>query len=355
LIESVKLREVSSLPLTTLLSQALVAFTIEFDNEFEHRMPHRSAASKRRGERPRGPWLVSQVMWANVLKYLADQGTPIAELHARARTTKDSLSGLTRWGYITVTDDVMTPTGWTKKARKIWAPLAGEIEQRWLARFGAATVGRLRAALENLAGRLDLDLPDYLPITSPTQNGKLEMFPPLQAAPDVAGLDLSVLLSRALLTYTLDFERGSAISLPVCANTLRVLGAEPTLLRDLPRLSGVSREGQNMATGFLARIGCAAIEPASSGGRGKAIRLTEKGLQAKANYRRQLAATDRAMSERFGADIIDPVRAALESIVGGPILQHLQAYPDGWRAARPVELLPHHPLVLHRGGYPDGS
>lgn len=31
-----------SLPLPALLSQAFVAFTIECDNEFEHRMPHRT-------------------------------------------------------------------------------------------------------------------------------------------------------------------------------------------------------------------------------------------------------------------------------------------------------------------------
>jgi len=31
------------LPLTALLSQALAAFIIEFDNQFEHRMPHRTA------------------------------------------------------------------------------------------------------------------------------------------------------------------------------------------------------------------------------------------------------------------------------------------------------------------------
>jgi len=29
--------------LSTWLSQTLVAFTIEFDNEFEHRMPHRTS------------------------------------------------------------------------------------------------------------------------------------------------------------------------------------------------------------------------------------------------------------------------------------------------------------------------
>jgi hypothetical protein len=42
------------LPLPALLSQALVAFAIEFDNEFEHRMPHRTVTSGRAGT-PAGP------------------------------------------------------------------------------------------------------------------------------------------------------------------------------------------------------------------------------------------------------------------------------------------------------------
>ena len=37
----------SRLPLSALLSQVLVAFTIEFDNEFEHQMPTRCATSVR--------------------------------------------------------------------------------------------------------------------------------------------------------------------------------------------------------------------------------------------------------------------------------------------------------------------
>ncbi|HEU5416629.1 MAG TPA: hypothetical protein VFV41_02975 [Streptosporangiaceae bacterium] len=35
-------------PLPTPLSQVLVAFTIEADNEFERRMPHRTAWARRR-------------------------------------------------------------------------------------------------------------------------------------------------------------------------------------------------------------------------------------------------------------------------------------------------------------------
>ncbi len=53
---------------------------------------------------------------------------------------------------------------------------------------------------------------------------------------------------------------------------------------------------------------------------------------------------------------------------GGPSLAlGLQPYPDGWRSrppylaqtkaflADPAGALPRHPMVLHRGGYPDGS
>jgi hypothetical protein len=64
------------LPLPTLLSQALVAFTIEFDNEAEHRIVHwTTRADAKRPRRPKGAtWLVSQAMWVNVLQYLDDSG-----------------------------------------------------------------------------------------------------------------------------------------------------------------------------------------------------------------------------------------------------------------------------------------
>ncbi|HEY7176300.1 MAG TPA: hypothetical protein VH442_15400, partial [Micromonosporaceae bacterium] len=63
----------SRVPLPTLLSQALIAFTIEFDNEFEYRMPHRTA------DRPggRGPWLTSMAMWSNFIRLVPDEGIPL--------------------------------------------------------------------------------------------------------------------------------------------------------------------------------------------------------------------------------------------------------------------------------------
>jgi hypothetical protein len=49
------------LPLPTLLSHALVAFTIEFDNESERQMGHR-ATRHGSADSLHAPWLVSLVM-----------------------------------------------------------------------------------------------------------------------------------------------------------------------------------------------------------------------------------------------------------------------------------------------------
>jgi hypothetical protein len=74
-------------PLSVLLSHALVAFTIEFDNEFERQMPHHTNATPR-SEARHTPWLVSQVMWSNVMQFVTPAGIAIGDLHAMARTTK---------------------------------------------------------------------------------------------------------------------------------------------------------------------------------------------------------------------------------------------------------------------------
>ena len=56
------------------------------------------------------------------------------------------------------------------------------------------------------------------------------------------------------------------------------------------------------------------------------------------------------------------LREALEPLTAAsdgehpPLFGGLEPYPDNWRAAvRPPVTLPHYSMVLHRGGYPDGS
>ena len=61
----------AGLSLSTLLSQAPIAFAIEFDNEFEHRMPHRTT---NHGGTLYAPWLVSLAMWSNCMQFTGEEG-----------------------------------------------------------------------------------------------------------------------------------------------------------------------------------------------------------------------------------------------------------------------------------------
>jgi hypothetical protein len=72
--------ETSPLPLSALLSQVLVVFTIECDNEFERQMPHRTSNYGSTAGRGAGPWLVSMAMWWTCMRFVAEDGITVAEL-----------------------------------------------------------------------------------------------------------------------------------------------------------------------------------------------------------------------------------------------------------------------------------
>jgi DNA-binding MarR family transcriptional regulator len=379
---------ISGLPLSTLLSQALVAFTIEFDNEFEHRMPHRTTNFGSTGGSRQGPWLVSLAMWSNCMQFVGEEGVTVAELQRLARTGTN-LDGMRRWGYISVEpaptgsrakrprpDALIRPTLKGRKAQEIWRPLSGLIEERWQARFGKGEVGQLREALGTLISQIDVELPDCLPILgyglfsrgrhpgdersfrTRDKNARQETDERSRSS----HLPLPALLSQTLLAFAIDFERESDMSLAISANVLRVLGEQGVQVRDLPLLSGVSKEAISMAMGILQERHLAVIEPDPNGSRFNVIRLTSKGREAQDTYRQLLDVIEERWQARFGADTIRNLREALERLVGeataqsSPLFEGLEPYPDGWRASvRKPATLPHYPMVLHRGGFPDGS
>jgi methyltransferase (TIGR00027 family) len=364
-------------PLSTsaLLSQALVAFTIELDNEAEHRLAHRTTNHGIAGQGD-GPWLVSLAMFENCLRFVTDEPITVGELETLARTGTN-LDGMRRWGYITIDgaatkihksrpgpDAVLRATARGLRARDTWLPLPGLIEQRWRERFGAEPIGELRRSLAAMAGRLDPGLPDCLPILGQVlfSRGPDPALPPRPAEPAVATLPLSALLSRVLLGFALEYEAESALSLAVGANLLRVLGPEGTRPRDLPLLTGISKEAVSWAMGVLLRAGLAVEEPDPAASRGKVARLTSAGLRARHRYLERLGTVEDRWQQRFGSDTIGALRQALAGLAVGadgqppPLFQALEPYPDNWRAsARPPRTLPYYPMVLHRGGYPDGS
>ena len=363
-------------PLSTLLSHAIVAFMIEFDNEVEHRMPHRTTEGVS-SFLLAGPWLVSMTMWANCLQWLEDGGVTVREVERRART-RTNWRGMERWGYVRIAPDPndarAKPPGrdWVvrlkpggRQARDVGQPLFSEIEKRWRERFGAKEIENLRESLWAIARQTEKALPDCLPILgyglfSGERNGVA-----YGSAEPATGQDtdipLSALLSRVLLAFAIDFESESEISLAICANLLRVLNESGVRVRDLPRLSGVSKESLNMAMGILRKWKLAAIEAEKSGSRTKVARLTPKGKVALDYYRELLSEIEKRWETRFGKKAVAALRESLEPLVGdggaqAPLLRALEPYPDGWRASKPKpETLPHYPMVLHRGGFPDGA
>ncbi len=363
------------LPLSALLSQPLVAFIIECDNEFEHQMPHTTTAHGRTQGARYAPWLTSMAMWWTCLRYVGDEGITVGELTSLAGT-RTTLTHLQRWGYIRVgpgpadarpkppeRDQVITLRPGGRLARQVWAPLPGQVEARWQQRLGAAALAGLRAALTGLASQLDPALPACMPILG----YPLRSEPANRAAialagneDQLAGAALPELLSKVLLAFAVEFEAGTR-SLAVMANLIRVLDAGGVPVAELPVRSGVSREAIAMALGLVTKAGTVE-QAAKPGGRGKLARLTGSGIAAQRAYAGRTADIEAGWRARYGADLVAGLRGLLEPLADlpggghGPLWRGLEPYPDGWRAsARAAGPLPHYPMVLHRGGYPDGS
>ena len=370
------------LPLSALLSHALVAFTIEFDNEFERQTPHRTTDYGSTPGSSRAPWLVSMVMWTKFMQFVPDKGIAVRDLQRLTRLSNEGMATwLTRlgkwWGYVIVGPDsadpraklprsewLVRPTPGGQKALEAWRPLSGVIEKRWEERFGGREIEQLRESLRAVVSQLDPQLPGSLPILGYGLFSKVkeEQAAAAPSPEDASSLPLSALLSKALLAFAVEFESESEISLAISANVLRLIGNDGARVRDLPPLSGVSKEAIAMAQSFLQKRGYAAVKTESAGGRAKILVLTAKGLQARDEYNRLVWAIEERWQRLFREKSVKRLRDSLERLAGEPTAQRsllfrgLEPYPEGWRASvpRPVTL-PHYPMLLHRGGFPDGS
>lgn len=354
-----------SLPLPTLLSFAWVAFTIEVDNAFEARMPHRTTIGGSKGGG--GPWLVSHAMWWNCMRYVDDTGLSVTELENLART-QTNLNGMIRWRYVSQEPAatgspqvlVLKATGYGIQAREVWRALPEEVETRWRQRAGDATISELQESLAAVVPFLGGALPDCLPILG----YGLKCAPVAQTlAGDLAEpieptwLPLQVSLARVLLAFTLESEELTGLSLAIGANVLRLV-KEPTPIRALPQLSGVSKEAVDMAIGYLEREELASITTEQ---RTRTLTLTRSGLKQRAAYEKTIWEVEATWRSRYGESTLTRLRKALERLLLGTkgdefLAAAVAPPPDGWRRLiKPPATLPWQPMVLHRGGYPDGS
>jgi hypothetical protein len=163
---------------------------------------------------------------------------------------------------------------------------------------------------------------------------------------------LVALMGQVLTALTLRQEKGAEVSLPVGANFLRVIGTGTVRTRDLPSLTGVSKEAVAMGINYLGRRHFAERVPGGS------VKLAAVGLDALDGFRARAARVkDRALQAPL-LSIVSQRHALAAGLVP----------PAGcWRGQKPYlaqtkhlladpgATLPWQPMVLHRGGWPDGS
>ena len=364
----------SRLPLSALLSQAYVAFAIEFDNEFEHQAPHRTTNYGSTPGAGRAPWLVSMAIWIRIMQHVPVEGITLAELQPQLAMSNRSLkTWLTRlgrwWGYLRIVEAdpesgekrigpkaILGPTSGGRRAIEVWRTLIPTVEARWRERFGNQAIA-LESGLRDLAGRLDPDVPGYIPVMEHEDEKSRRARMRLRERE----LTLPELLAKALFAFALEFDAQSAASLAVCANVLRVTPDAGVLVRELAGLSYLSRKGVDDALRQLGHEGLGVVRTERrGGGRAKMLVLTPRGLPARDHYATLAGSIEMEWKKRFG-DTVNQVRAALEGMAQGDgaastLLDGVAPYPDGWRAQLPpIEGLPHFPMVSHRGGFPDGS
>lgn len=367
----------ATVPLTTLLSWAWIAHTIEVDNAVEAQ-----------GARHVGRlFRISLPMWANALRFVDEDGVTVGELRRRARADAN-LGGLERWGWIRVgegtggrregygtarginDDTVLRPTRAGAYARRLTPKVVGEVEQRWRERFGEDVIEALST---RLAGRTGAPpMPWSPPEVHPSDGFFTHVVEaePAEEGRAAAALPLAALLGQVLTSLTLDQELDALVSLPLALNVLRVVHGRSTAIRDLPARTGVSKEGIAMAVGFLQRRKFAAVSP------NRLIDLLPRGRKALAGYQRRAGGSDRGGGgDRDGggggggSGGAGELRGALDALLDQR--QALSAAfepPEGcWRGekpylaqtrrllADPTGALAWHPMVLHRGGWPDAS
>ena len=213
------------------------------------------------------------------------------------------------------------------------------------------------SSLEPIARRPELALPEYIPIVGGASWTVVDAVSGGTRG-DASQAPLSALLSRALLAYALEFEREAELALPLSANVVRVLDERGMNVRDVALRGGISKEAVAMATTFLAKHGYVAAEE-------KVIRLTAIGSEAQTRAERRHGEID----ARWPAQTGTRLRAALTDLLERKDLLALCLRPEagGWRGSKPylaqteamledpTGTLPHYPMVLHRGGWPDGS
>ncbi len=165
-----------------------------------------------------------------------------------------------------------------------------------------------------------------------------------------------------LLAFAVEAERETTVSMAIGANVLRPIGAHAVPAAQLPARAGVGREAIATCLRYLEKQRMVTVGPEPDGGRARIARLTERGLAALAVHEEVLARTEARWRERLGDPTVERLRDAAGAMAieadgtSSRLFDAMRPFPGEWRSEFPAPtVLPDFPMVLHRGGWPDGS
>jgi hypothetical protein len=271
--------------------------------------------------------VASLAVWSNVLRCV--DGGSERELPAAARISKRlavaAVTGAARRGWVTLVEDgrnrdiALTDAG--RSSDDLWQQRLAGLDEEW-------SGSDLRQSLEALVAQLPFEMPYYpasygaadpsaiggsfvaphrdLGIPAHGQDWK----PVLRGDGDtVSAVPLTGLLSQALVAFAIDYEARPAWPLASTTLVVRHLRAEAMPLADVPGDHGIKGNGKSLLERHLVAV----VTPDAANPRRKLVQLTNRGRLIAMHHDQFVSECESAWRTRYGGDVVDRVRRALES------------------------------------------
>jgi hypothetical protein len=256
-------------------------------------------------------------LWANLLRVLDRGGADRRELPALTRLSKRAVrsrvSAAARHGWAEELTSGrgqaairLTSQGADAAAR--WELLQQGAERQWQEQVGSGPAAALRALLTSVVADLPLEHPHY-PASYGAADASISGGPgqdwkpvPRRSRETADGLTACALLSQSLVAFALEYERLSAVALPVVSAIFQRVPPQGIAVRDL---------GASVHLSAMQRHGFVRVAGADGDA---AVFLTSKGRTVSDAHASRVEAVDQAWRSRSGSETVSSLQQVLETI-----------------------------------------
>ncbi|MDE0350134.1 MAG: hypothetical protein OXM56_10580 [Gammaproteobacteria bacterium] len=309
-------QKLETVPLPTLLSHVLIAFEREYGDA--------------------GDDVPTLPIWSNVLRVFGAEALTDGELATRGvlakRVVRVVLRDLKRLAWLEPGAAGSRTARLTERARLLEAAARRrlvEVETAWRHRHGSAVIDGLRGALAEMVTSQELEWPWYLtgygpsdpsltggsflrtepgPPRAPGRGTEWPVVPRDTSAP-ATGLPLSVLLSKVLAAFTIDYEEAHVGPLGAASVFLPQVPDDAVSLERARSICDVIGTGKSAPERHL----CVVVEPGRPRDGSRTVYLTPKSRRIRDSYPALVTEIEARWRNRF-AGVLAGLRSALETL-----------------------------------------